>query len=45
MIEAGGVASPKNMSAIRKLEAANVNLNKGEKNALKTALERLEIEF
>jgi hypothetical protein len=45
MIEAGGIASPKNMSAIRKLESGNVNLNKGEKNALKTALERLEIEF
>ncbi|MCG9627237.1 AIPR family protein [Vibrio mediterranei] len=44
-IESGRIASPKNMSAIRKLEIGNINLTKGEKNALKSALERLEINF
>lgn len=45
LIESRGIVSPKNTSAIRKLEAGNLNLNRGEKNAIKTALERLEIEY
>lgn len=44
-IENKGIASPKNTVALRKLEVGNINLNKGEKNALKAALERLEIEY
>jgi len=38
-----GFASDKNMSALRKLAAGRVELNKGERNALKLLLERLEI--
>jgi hypothetical protein len=45
LIESKGIVSPKNSSAIRKLEAGNLNLNRGEKNAIKTALERLEVEY
>ena len=44
-IESKGIASPKNMSAITKLLAGNINLNRGERNALKTALDRLEIDY
>lgn len=40
-----GVASPKNMSALDKLASGRLNLNKGEKSALKHLLERLEIDF
>lgn len=42
-IEAAGAASPKNISAISKLAAGNPNLNRGEKNALKYALERINV--
>jgi len=44
-IEMENAQSPKNMSAINKLMMGNLNLNKGEKNALKMVLERLEIEY
>ena len=40
-----GVASPKNMNALDKLASGRLNLNKGEKSALKHLLERLEIDF
>ena len=44
-IESKGIASPKNTAALRKLEVGNINLNKGEKNALIAALKRLEVEY
>ena len=44
-IESQGYSSPKNISALGKLESGNINLNKGEKNALKSALERIGIEL
>lgn len=44
-IEEANLASPKNQAAISKLLVGNINLNKGEKNALKNALERLGIEY
>ena len=44
-IESKGIASPKNTAALRKLEAGNINLNKGEKNSLIAALKRLEVEY
>ncbi|HEJ7136112.1 TPA: AIPR family protein [Serratia marcescens] len=40
-----GAASPKNISALTKVAAGNLNLSKGEKTALKYLLERLEIEY
>lgn len=40
-----GAASPKNISALTKVAAGNLNLSKGEKAALKYLLERLEIEY
>lgn len=43
--ERKGFLSPKNMSALAKLASGRVNLNRGEKNALKNLLERLEIEY
>lgn len=45
LVIAKGIASPKNTSALQKLEVGNINLNKSEKNALKLALERLDIDF
>lgn len=42
--EKKGLASERNMSALRKLGAGRLELNKGEKNALKQLLQRLEIE-
>jgi hypothetical protein len=42
---AKGLASPKNTSALRKLSTGNLNLNKGEKNALEALLDRLEISY
>lgn len=44
IIKSRGLVSPKNSSALRKLETGNINLNAGEKNALKAALERIELE-
>ncbi|WP_100644072.1 AIPR family protein [Alteromonas facilis] len=44
-IESKGIASPKNMSALRKLEVGNINLSKAERNALKSALVRLDIKL
>ena len=44
-IQSKGIASPKNTTALRKLEAGNINLNKGEKNALIAALTRLEVDY
>lgn len=43
--EAEGLASPKNMRALSKLAAGNLNLTAGERNALKLLLERLEIDL
>lgn len=43
--EAEGLASPKNMRALTKLAAGNLNLTAGERNALKLLLERLEIDL
>ncbi len=43
--EAEGLASPKNMRALKKLAAGNLNLAAGERNALKLLLERLEIDL
>ncbi|PYC24062.1 hypothetical protein DMX02_06420 [Pseudomonas jessenii] len=41
----GGIASPKNISALNKIASGRLNLSKGEKTALKYLLERLEIEL
>ncbi|QPG05741.1 hypothetical protein IT774_00130 [Salinimonas marina] len=39
-----GVASPKNMAALAKVESGNTfSLNRGEKNALKNLIKRLDV--
>ena len=45
LIEESNLASPKNQAAISKLMVGNINLNKGEKNALKNVLDRLGYEY
>lgn len=40
-----GIASPRNMDALRKLAEGRLSLSKGEKGALKYLLERLEIPY
>lgn len=40
-----GLASPKNKSALQKLSVGNLNLNRGENNALESLLERLDIKI